>query len=56
MKLKTVFYLKKYSQDYKLGEAKLYANLLLEHGSLKVAKDEIEKLGFNREDFDSPKT
>ena len=50
-----IFYLKKYSQDYKLGEAKLYANLLLEHGSLKVAKDEIEKLGFNREDFDSPK-
>lgn len=28
---------------------------MLEHGSLKVAKDEIEKLGFNREDFDSPK-
>ncbi|UEB30780.1 site-specific DNA-methyltransferase [Haemophilus influenzae] len=50
-----IFYLKKYSQDYKLGDAKLYANLLLEHGSLKVAKDEIEKLGFNREDFDSPK-
>lgn len=50
-----IFYLKKYSQDYKLGEAKLYANLLLEHGSLKVAKDEIENLGFNREDFDSPK-
>lgn len=50
-----IFYLKKYSEDYKLGEAKLYANLLLEHGSLKVAKDEIENLGFNREDFDSPK-
>ena len=29
--------------------------MLLEHGSLKAAKSEIEKLGFKREDFSSPK-
>lgn len=50
-----IFYLKKYKEDYKLGDTKLYANLLLEHGSLKTAKSELQELGFNREDFDSPK-
>jgi len=45
----------KYSNDYKNGDKKLFNNLLLEHGSLKSAKDEIAKYGFNREIFDSPK-
>lgn len=49
------FYIKKFPEDYKKGEFKLYNNLLDEHGSLKSAKDELECLGFNREDFDSPK-
>lgn len=49
------FYIKKFSEDYKKGENKLYNNLLLEQGSLKSAKDELSKLGFNREDFDTPK-
>jgi adenine-specific DNA-methyltransferase len=49
------FRVKKYSADYKRGEAKLYSNLLLEHGSLKSAKDELQSLGFDREAFDSPK-
>lgn len=49
------FKIKKYAIDYKKGEKTLYSNLLLEHGSLKSAKSEIEKLGFNREDFSSPK-
>lgn len=45
-----------YFKHYKEGEnEKLYNNLLLEHGSLKSAKDELEKLGFNREDFETPK-
>lgn len=50
-----VFKIKKYSSDYKKGDNTLYNNLLLEHGSLKSAKTEIEKLGFKREDFSSPK-
>ncbi len=45
----------KYSEDYKNGEKKLFNNLLLEHGSLKSAKDEMQKYGFDREIFDSPK-
>ena len=47
---------KVYIKEYeKLDNTKLYKNLLLEHGSLKSAKDELEKLGFNREDFPTPK-
>ena len=49
------FYIKKYSENYKKGEFKLYNNLLLKHGSLKSAKNELSELGFNREEFDSPK-
>jgi adenine-specific DNA-methyltransferase len=49
------FKIKKFSEDYKRGDAKLYNNLLLEHGSLKSAKDELNDLGFNRELFGSPK-
>ena len=49
------FYIKKFEEDYKKGEFKLFNNLLENHGSLKSAKNELKKLGFNREDFDSPK-
>lgn len=48
-------YIKKYSTDYKKGEYKLYNNLLLKHSSLKGAKGELSKLGFQREKFSSPK-
>ena len=49
------FHIKKYSTDYKKGEYKLYNNLLLKHSSLKGAKGELSKLGFQREKFSSPK-
>ena len=49
------FCIKKYSTDYKRGEYKLYSNLLLKHSSLKDAKEELKKLGFERENFSSPK-
>lgn len=49
------FKIKKYITDYKRGNGKLYNNLLLEQGSLKMAKEELKKLGFAREDFGSPK-
>ena len=49
------FYIKKYPQDYQRGENTLYNNLLTEHGSLKSAKTELKNLGFNREEFDTPK-
>ncbi|MDY0101012.1 MAG: site-specific DNA-methyltransferase [Bacilli bacterium] len=43
-------------KNYRDGlDTKIYNNLLLEHGSLKSAKSELEKLGFNREDFETPK-
>jgi adenine-specific DNA-methyltransferase len=43
-------------KNYKDGESsKLYNNLLLEHGSLKSAKEELVELGFEREDFETPK-
>ncbi len=43
-------------KHYKEGQNyKLYSNLLLEHGSLKSAKNELADLGFNREDFETPK-
>ena len=45
-------YIKKYKND---NDNKIFKNLLLEHGSLKTAKDELEKLGFERESFDTPK-
>lgn len=50
-----IFKVKKYCEDYKKGNAKLFNNLLLDHGSLKDAKNEIKQLGFGREDFSSPK-
>ena len=49
------FKIKKYAEDYKKGENKLFNNLLTEHGSLKSAKTELENLGFPREVFSSPK-
>ena len=33
----------------------VYLNLLLESGSLRTAKNELVRLGFGREDFDTPK-
>ncbi|MCD6219806.1 site-specific DNA-methyltransferase [Candidatus Calescamantes bacterium] len=48
-------YIKKYKDDYLRGDAKLFSNLLDNHGSLKKAKDELKALGFPREAFDSPK-
>ena len=50
-----VFKIKKYHDDYKKGDGKLFNNLFLEQGSLKSAKTELEKLGFDRENFNSPK-
>lgn len=50
-----VFKIKKYREDYIKGDGKLFNNLLLEQGSLKSAKSELEKLGFDREEFSSPK-
>jgi len=51
----TEVYIKKYREDYLRGDAKLFSNLLDNHGSLKSAKNELQKLGFPREVFDSPK-
>jgi len=48
-------YIKKYREDYLRGDAKLFSNLLDNHGSLKKAKNELKALGFPREVFDSPK-
>lgn len=45
-------YVKEYEKD---ENTKLYKNLLLEHGSLKSAKDELKALGFPREGFATPK-
>ena len=47
-------YIKKYREDYLRGDAKLFSNLLDNHGSLKSAKNELQNQGF-REAFDSPK-
>ena len=49
------FYVKKYQSDYIKGDFKLYNNLLLDVGSLKQAKNELGKLGFSKEIFDTPK-
>ena len=47
---------KVYAKKYKIDETtKLFKNLLLEHGSLKSAKAELEALGFDREAFETPK-
>jgi adenine-specific DNA-methyltransferase len=48
-------FIKKYENDYLRGGAKLFPNLLVNHGSLKSAKNELANLGFEREDFESPK-
>lgn len=48
-------YIKKYREDYVRGDAKLFSNLLDNHGSLKLAKNELKELGFPRESFESPK-
>lgn len=45
-------YVKKYEEE---NSTKLYNNLLLEHGSLKSAKEELSSLGFSRESFETPK-
>jgi adenine-specific DNA-methyltransferase len=52
---KNEVYIKKYRKDYLRGDAKLFSNLLDNHGSLRSAKNELQKLGFSREIFDSPK-
>ena len=45
-----------YVKKYKEGiDTKLYNNLLLDHGSLKSAKEELVGLGFARESFETPK-
>ncbi|CZE48497.1 site-specific DNA-methyltransferase [Campylobacter geochelonis] len=49
------FYIKKYREDYSLGDNKRKNNLLLDCGSLKSAKNHLSALGFNREEFDTPK-
>ena len=49
------FYIKKFPESYKKWEYKLHNNLLLEHGSLKSAKNELLELWFGREQFWSPK-
>ena len=46
---------KVYIKEYEKENNKLFKNLLLEHGSLKSAKDELEELGFPREGFPTPK-
>ncbi|MDG1153338.1 MAG: site-specific DNA-methyltransferase, partial [Alphaproteobacteria bacterium] len=43
---------KKYNEG---DNRKLFKNLFLEEGSLSSAKDELKKLGFNRENFSTPK-
>jgi len=48
-------FIKKYESDYLRGGAKLFSNLLDNHGSLKSAKNELANLGFERELFESPK-
>lgn len=48
-------FIKKYENDYLRGGAKLFSNLLVNHGSLKSAKNELANLGFEREVFESPK-
>jgi len=48
-------FIKKYEIDYLRGSAKLFPNLLVNHGSLKSAKNELANLGFEREGFESPK-
>ena len=45
-------YLKEYEKE---NNMKLFKNLLLEHGLLKSAKDELQMLGFPREGFPTPK-
>ncbi|MGN1096228.1 MAG: site-specific DNA-methyltransferase, partial [Christensenellales bacterium] len=52
-KKKKVYYIKR-AEDYQKSETVFY-NLLLEHGSLSVAKDELENILGNRELFDTPK-
>lgn len=47
--------IKKYEDDYVKGSNKIYSNLFLNEGSLKEAKNELEKMGFPRESFDTPK-
>lgn len=47
-------YYKKRDEDYQKSENVFY-NLLLEHGSLAVAKDELESVLGDRELFDTPK-
>lgn len=48
-------FIRKYENDYLRGGAKLFPNLLVNHGSLKSAKNELANLGFEREGFESPK-
>jgi adenine-specific DNA-methyltransferase len=49
------FYIKKYRENYSLGDGKRKNNLLLDYGSLKSAKNHLAELGFDRENFDTPK-
>lgn len=52
-KKKKVYVIKR-AVDYEESE-NVYYNLFLEEGSLSTAKNELEKLGFDREKFDTPK-
>lgn len=49
------FYIKKYRENYTLGDGKRKNNLLIDLGSLKSAKNQLAELGFARENFDTPK-
>ncbi len=49
----TRVYLKEYSTEK--SSSGIFLNLLINKGSLKSAKNELEKLGFDRELFDTPK-
>lgn len=53
-KKKNKVYLIKRPEDYSQSE-NVYTNLLLEHGSLSVAKSELNNLFFNKEIFETPK-
>ena len=50
-----IFKIKRYESDYISGNEKIYNNLLEEQGSLKSAKNHLESLNFNREEFETPK-
>ncbi len=54
--MKNNFVVKKFKEDYKFGNKKIYSNLSDSHGPLRTVKSEPLKLGFEREVFDSEKS